>query len=260
MFCSKCGKELPEGAVFCPSCGGSVNGTNPTQPKVPPSPVNYGSANSGISAEEKNKKLVAIAAFILCAVMNLFFYWSIVISKGSIIFGDYINHSIWGDSENTFFTVVSVLMTLGSIILAFTEFLLPYINRTFDKKRATVKGSLVPGFFLAGPMSVILAYKANKHCDYIPIVLLVLGISVSALAIIVAITYSAAAYYERYQITKEKEATLKYDEIISPNGKRYATNLARISGETQEEYWICPECGTRNRLLSDQCKDCGHYK
>jgi TM2 domain-containing membrane protein YozV len=26
MFCSKCGKELPEGVKFCPNCGADVNG------------------------------------------------------------------------------------------------------------------------------------------------------------------------------------------------------------------------------------------
>ena len=28
MFCAKCGKEIPEGATFCPSCGASVQGTS----------------------------------------------------------------------------------------------------------------------------------------------------------------------------------------------------------------------------------------
>lgn len=31
MYCSKCGKELPEGSQFCPNCGNSVNA-----PAVPP--------------------------------------------------------------------------------------------------------------------------------------------------------------------------------------------------------------------------------
>lgn len=31
MFCSKCGKEVPDGAAFCPSCGTSTNGATPSK-------------------------------------------------------------------------------------------------------------------------------------------------------------------------------------------------------------------------------------
>ena len=32
MFCAKCGKELPEGATFCPGCGAPVGGAAPSTP------------------------------------------------------------------------------------------------------------------------------------------------------------------------------------------------------------------------------------
>lgn len=32
-FCSKCGKELPEGSAFCPSCGTSVTAVPTTKPR-----------------------------------------------------------------------------------------------------------------------------------------------------------------------------------------------------------------------------------
>ena len=40
MFCSQCGKTIPEGAAFCPECGAkagdtSVSATTPTQTTVP---------------------------------------------------------------------------------------------------------------------------------------------------------------------------------------------------------------------------------
>ena len=39
MFCAKCGKELPAGATFCPSCGTSVGGTSSAQPQAPTSGI-----------------------------------------------------------------------------------------------------------------------------------------------------------------------------------------------------------------------------
>ena len=32
MFCAKCGKELPEGATFCPSCGAPIGGAASSAP------------------------------------------------------------------------------------------------------------------------------------------------------------------------------------------------------------------------------------
>lgn len=33
MFCPKCGKELPEGSLFCPACGGKVKAVEQSSPK-----------------------------------------------------------------------------------------------------------------------------------------------------------------------------------------------------------------------------------
>ena len=33
MFCPKCGKELPEGSLFCPTCGGKVKTVEQSSPK-----------------------------------------------------------------------------------------------------------------------------------------------------------------------------------------------------------------------------------
>lgn len=34
MFCSKCGSEMAEGGIFCPTCGAKANDENSPQPKV----------------------------------------------------------------------------------------------------------------------------------------------------------------------------------------------------------------------------------
>ena len=35
MFCTKCGKEIPDDSVFCPSCGAQVNASAPEAPETP---------------------------------------------------------------------------------------------------------------------------------------------------------------------------------------------------------------------------------
>ena len=40
MFCSHCGKQLPNDAKFCPGCGSSITApVNPPAPKAPPAPI-----------------------------------------------------------------------------------------------------------------------------------------------------------------------------------------------------------------------------
>ncbi len=39
MFCRNCGQQLPDGSLFCPRCGTSVQaGASPVQDKTQPSP------------------------------------------------------------------------------------------------------------------------------------------------------------------------------------------------------------------------------
>ena len=35
MFCSKCGKQIPDDSVFCPGCGARLQGGAPEEPKLP---------------------------------------------------------------------------------------------------------------------------------------------------------------------------------------------------------------------------------
>jgi len=51
MFCSGCGKEIPEGSKFCPECGKATNGT----PNV----------TNTVSDSDSTKTLMAILAYIL---------------------------------------------------------------------------------------------------------------------------------------------------------------------------------------------------
>ena len=54
MFCKKCGKELPDNAVFCSNCGYSVNAVN--HETAGASPVSNNSDDSDSSNNGRHKK------------------------------------------------------------------------------------------------------------------------------------------------------------------------------------------------------------
>ncbi len=45
---------------------------------------------------------------------------------------------------------------------------------------------------------------------------------------------------------------------ISQPGASRAVLFAPVKGAS--ETWVCPACGTRNPMLSHQCRDCGKYR
>ena len=55
MFCAKCGKELPAGATFCPSCGTPVGSSSAGAPPSQPTQA-QGPPLSGIDALTKDSK------------------------------------------------------------------------------------------------------------------------------------------------------------------------------------------------------------
>ncbi len=62
MYCTKCGSVVPEGAVFCRTCGNAVTPASPAMPAE--SAVAAGSLDPGAVAPPP---IVAPAARVLCA-------------------------------------------------------------------------------------------------------------------------------------------------------------------------------------------------
>lgn len=65
-YCSKCGKELLDEAVFCPGCGCKAEGETPQNPIVSP-------ANAATKKSDKKKLLLIIPAAVLVVVGILAF-------------------------------------------------------------------------------------------------------------------------------------------------------------------------------------------
>ena len=52
MFCTKCGKQLPDSAVFCPSCGTAVRKVSPGTPAAAETEE---AANTTAAAKEEKR-------------------------------------------------------------------------------------------------------------------------------------------------------------------------------------------------------------
>ncbi|MBR6498859.1 MAG: zinc-ribbon domain-containing protein [Clostridia bacterium] len=97
MFCTKCGKELPEGAVFCPFCG-QKQGTPAETPASPaPAPESAG------YAKPVNQSPIKKARYNILCIIGL------VIGAIAIVFS-YIPLDL--------FKVLGVLAGIGAVIVA----------------------------------------------------------------------------------------------------------------------------------------------
>ncbi len=257
---------MAEGMAFCPSCGNPVNSVNQAEAAGSPNDANPAPAKNEISAEEKTKKLVACAAFFFCMVLELFFLWWIVGSKGRLILGneysDMFINKFW-DEFGWFFIIPALFGTLYDLFIAFRFYIIAYINRSFDldlKKCAIFSNGVF--WLFAIYFGVFLSENIESgDYEYAFLPFIIFGISILVLELIAAVAYRKAADYEYAAMLREKGTSIYAADTKPRNRKSYASKLASISGgEAREEYWECPECGARNRWLSDQCKDCGKYR
>ncbi len=74
MFCKKCGKEIREGAKFCPGCGASAGAAAPTPAPMPAKPAAPVSADAGYKlapVPETRKKKSRVGIIVLLCVLLL---------------------------------------------------------------------------------------------------------------------------------------------------------------------------------------------
>ena len=72
MFCSNCGKEIKDGARFCPECGAAQQGTTPPpkgQSKVQTAPYN----------------MMCIVGLVISGISLLLNFWGLVGIAGTIV-------------------------------------------------------------------------------------------------------------------------------------------------------------------------------
>ena len=97
MFCIKCGKDLPEGAVFCPFCGQKQSA--PAETPAAAAPVSKGTDY----AQPVNRSPIKKARYNILCIIGL------VIGVIAMLFS-YIHY--------TLFAVLSILAGIAAVIVA----------------------------------------------------------------------------------------------------------------------------------------------
>ncbi len=254
MFCSKCGKEIEDGASFCSECG-TPTVFNRAQVNLR-SGMNMNTQNDGMTNEEKTKKLAAIGSFVLAFVAEMFVVWSICATKWKIIFGSSIPDSslerFWDDTS--WVAVIAALMlTFERLMTSFRIYISAYINRSFAKFKKAGIGGFIWSLGILVIVPIIMSNYFYEKGGYYPVGLIALGVFACLLNIPAAITYWKAAECESLAQLENKAADRK--SLVSR-----LSNMTEDNTSAPKNIWICPECGSRNSSLQNQCKDCGYYK
>jgi len=111
-FCPNCGKEIPEGQVFCSNCGASLNapGAQPAAPAVDP----YDHTADFSPEDISQNKVIAMAAYLLGAV-------GVIIALLAAPQSPYASFHV---RQALKFTMVEVLLLIVSAVLVWT-FIVP---------------------------------------------------------------------------------------------------------------------------------------
>lgn len=75
MFCVKCGKEVEDGALFCPNCGTAVQSVKAEDSEMPNQKDEEMSCQKEINKKGMNKKhiaVIAVSVLVVCLCIAIF--------------------------------------------------------------------------------------------------------------------------------------------------------------------------------------------
>lgn len=265
MFCSKCGKELPNDAVFCTYCGNQTSNSAPVQQTephpqpvyTPPQPVympqkpvvHYRPAAPMINGYETHGtvKLTQKENYTIIATGLIYIIVEILMTLIN-----WKSYSLMVDGE--FVTVVSII--LGCVIAAFFG-----VAAILKKRWAflTIRVFMILGI-VSNALSVIFTFvltsasgsavssagvNAQVQLDLVSLLLLLLSIGYQ----VVMVIFTSSCARVLSQETQNFRSKTDGKKLI----KHY-----EIKSEGNE--WVCAKCGAHNSIGNSFCKDCGSYK
>ena len=142
MFCTKCGKQIPEGSNFCTSCGATVPGKG-EQSSV------YARSGDG-TVGERSIALYIILSLLTCGLFSI--YWFIVLA------GDI--RTLRGTSDpNGVFDYIIGFLTCGIYLLVCYYRYSQYIVEIQQKMRRQINDISVIALIIGIFFGVVISYS-----------------------------------------------------------------------------------------------------
>lgn len=261
MFCSKCGKEVQEGTAFCSSCGQPLQGTNVSPTNNTQSQIIYvNQSNIGMMSappEERNKKLNAIAFYLISAILSLCLIMAILGSKLELLAGfistDLSQNTIADAFRSIYEEHAAILWCLGILYLSIpiTQGILlwsMYKKRNFTLRinNVVTQNILDSAVWFIFPIIINILISRNSRIEGSASFLFwTLSIAIIASKIIYAVLYYKASECEKINIRNEK---------------RVVYNGSEQKSSENGGYWICKNCSTSNSAKDSFCQKCGKNK
>lgn len=248
MFCSKCGKQLNDGAVFCDGCGAAVNSSSPEQTSTGAQRAN--GALSEKTQAERSEKMRAIAVTAIISAVELiilFIAMSSELSSLKFFFNDgkgenFLKH-MW-DKQGGLTKVIGVLLMFAAVM----DVVMCYIHSRRRTLSAYKKVLLINRIFF----SAIAIFACVLLKDYLDIS--------GWLMVMILIAFNWLALKPIFKAAECENGALYLEKGVNGKGRFYDKLSTLHENEDKANLWQCKTCGTFNSHLQNYCKDCGKYR
>ncbi len=245
MFCSKCGKEINDGAAFCDKCGAKIGSIDNHSRSA------SSSVSDEMSQDEKVAKTRLLSNYMVYMVLIFFAFIMLMTGDWGIFINSINSINVSGYTPEmdgfVIFLLVAIIICLGCDFII--GCLLPYKNRNFDGAKTRFKYSSIGRSII--PVPIALLFIINYSIEFGVGAYIALGLNI-ALNILMIVLFNKAA---------EEESAARYKENHSTSAL-----LKKLGVEDKPERpdasvdWTCKDCGRVNKAIDSYCKDCGKYR
>lgn len=113
MFCSNCGKEIKDGATFCPECGAAQQGTTPP----PTSNVgNYATPTSQSTVQKAPYNTMCIVGLVISCISLLLNFGGLVGIAGTVVSVIGLNSCKQKNENGKALAIIGIVIGVFSIL------------------------------------------------------------------------------------------------------------------------------------------------